>query len=130
MNFSSTFPKEERISSQKEIDYLFNKGNSFVTYPLRVIYVERELISDIPVSILVSVSKKRFKRAVKRNRMKRLIRESYRLNKSGLSSFLSSQKKGLLVAFLYLNNELCNYSEMEIAMKKALSTLQGKLAFL
>lgn len=127
MNFLSTFPKEERVFGKKDVDYLFSEGKSFVTYPLRVIYVEKELISDIPVSILVSVSKKRFKRAVKRNRIKRLIRESYRLNKNELSKSLSLQKKGLHIAFLYLNNELCNYQEMEIAMKRALSTLKSIL---
>ena len=130
MSLSSTFTKEERISGKKDVDCLFSEGKSFIAYPLRVIYVEKELTSDLPVSILVSVSKKRFKRAVKRNRVKRLVRESYRLNKSELSNFLSLQKKALLVAFLYLNNELCSYPEMEIAMKKALSMLQEKLASL
>jgi len=130
VNFPSTFTKEERISGKKDIDYLFSEGKSFIVYPLRIIYVEKQLTSDIPVSILVSVSKKRFKRAVKRNRIKRLVRESYRLNKSELSNFLSQQKKALLIAFLYLNNELCSYPEMEIAMKKALSTLQEKLVSL
>ena len=128
MNFRPTFTKEERISSQKEIDFLFNERSSFVVYPLRIIYTERETISEIPASILISVSKKRFKRAVKRNRLKRLIREVYRLNKSDFLECLSSQNKQLLVSFLYISNELCSYSEMETAMKKALNTLKQKIA--
>jgi ribonuclease P protein component len=116
-----TFTKAERISSQKEIDLLFREGKSFTAYPLRVIYVTRKPFSGVPVSILVSVPKKRFKRAVKRNRVKRLIREAYRLNKKILWESLACSEQGLLIAFIYIGHKVSNFSAMEEAMKKAMT---------
>ncbi|GHV58128.1 ribonuclease P protein component [Bacteroidia bacterium] len=116
------FTKAERISIQREIDLLFSEGKSFTAYPLRVVYVERKPVSEIPVSVLISVSKKRFKRAVKRNRIKRLIRETYRLNKSTLWESLASSGKDLLVAFIYIGNEVCDFEKMEEAMKKVINS--------
>ena len=127
MNFGQNFTKEERISKQKEIDLLFNEGLSFIAYPLRVIYAEKPT-TEIPISILVSVPKKRFKRAVKRNRMKRLIRESYRLNKNELTEFLQTKEKGLFIAFLYVSNDIHPFATIETAMKKGLNILKEKLS--
>ncbi len=75
-----TFPKRERLCSIKSIDSLFSGGESFIAYPLRVVYrIETENDeTQRSASLLISVSKKKFKRAVKRNRVKRLIREAYR----------------------------------------------------
>lgn len=128
MELRYTFKKEERISSQKEIDLLFNEGTSFVSYPLRIIFIEKKAPSVTPSSVLVNVSKKRFKRAVKRNQIKRLIRESYRLNKHSLLGFLSEKNKELLIAFLYISNEVSSYKEIEKAMVKAIGTLKEKLS--
>ena len=121
-----TFKKAERISYQKEIERLFKEGNSFISYPLRVIYLEQKPFSGATVSVLISVPKKKFKHAVKRNRMKRLIREAYRLNKIALIQLLQEKKSGLLIAFLFIGNELCPWKEMETAMQKALNTLKEK----
>lgn len=128
MKSTCSLTKEERISSKKGIDFLFGEGVSFIAYPLRVIYVEREVDSETPVSILVSVPKKRFKRAVKRNRIKRLIRESYRLNKHDLISFLSEKDKSLQIAFLFVSDKLPEYKEVNLAMIKALNVLKEKLS--
>ncbi len=122
--------KKERISGKKEIDFLFGKGNSFIAYPLRVVYIERDCdkISGEPVaSIMISVSKKKFRRAVKRNRLKRLIKESYRLNKSRLIENLKNQGKFISIAFLYLSNEEKTYAEIETAVQKALEILPTKI---
>jgi ribonuclease P protein component len=127
LNSEYTLSKNERISAQKDIDLLFGEGSSFTVYPLHVIYKEKKTISGVPCSILVGVSKKRFKRAVKRNRIKRLIRESYRLNKNELLDFLLSKNKELLIAFVYVDTNLCEYNQMEASMVKALSELKEKL---
>jgi ribonuclease P protein component, eubacterial len=82
LNSPHTFRKEERISSKREIGFLFENGTSFVSYPLRILFCKREIQGDARFSVLISVSKRKFKRAVDRNRIKRLIREAYRLNKS------------------------------------------------
>jgi len=122
-----TLKKTERISFQREIDCLFAQGNVFISYPLRVVYIEQKPFSGAPVSILVSVPKRRFKRAVQRNRMKRLMREAYRLNKTELLRHCQEKESGLLIAFLYIGNELCRWNEMETAMCKALNILKEKM---
>ena len=118
-----SFTKAERISLQREIDLLFHEGTAFTVYPLRVIYVEKQAFSGVPAAILVSVPKKRFKRAVKRNRLKRLIRETYRLNKNALWESLQLSGKGLLIAFIYIGNELCDFSTLNTSMKKIIAKL-------
>jgi ribonuclease P protein component len=122
-----TFKKEERISSQKEIDFLFEQGISFFAFPLRVVYAEKKPFSGADVSVLISAPKKKFKQAVKRNRLKRLIREVYRLNKQALMEEVREKETGLLVAFLFVGNELISYKEMETTMLKALEKLKERL---
>ena len=122
-----TLKKAERISYQREIDSLFNRGNAFISYPLRIIYLEQKPFSEATISILISVPKKKFKRAVKRNRMKRLVREAYRQKKAALVSHCREKESGLLIVFLFIGNELCTWKEMEAAMEKALGILKDKM---
>ena len=122
--------KGERISSKKEIERLFTKGNSFIVYPLRIVYIEHDcekISGESGVSIMVSIHKKKFKRAVKRNHLRRLIKESYRLNKHGLIEKTANQSKRISVAFLYLPDEEKSYTEIESAVRKALETLSTKI---
>jgi ribonuclease P protein component len=128
LELKPVFKKEERISSRKDLDLLFQEGKSFPVYPLRVVYVQKDFLSETPVSILISVPKKRIKRAVKRNRIKRLIKESYRLNKKELIPFLPERGKYLLIAFIFISDNECTYAEMENAMKKSLDLLKKKLS--
>lgn len=81
---SYSFPKEERLRSKKLIAELFGKGSSFNLYPLRFVYLKHPQPEATTPQILVSVSKKYFKKAVDRNRIKRLMREAYRQNKAKL----------------------------------------------
>ncbi|MDU1892233.1 MAG: ribonuclease P protein component [Dysgonomonas sp.] len=126
---NATFPKEEKLCSTKSIDMLFARaGNSFIAYPLRVVYLlfdEPEIEKQHP-SVMISVSKKKFKRAVKRNRVKRLIREAYRLNKNLFHQTLQIRGKRMDIAFLYLKNELPTFAEIEKAMIKAATVLHEK----
>jgi len=121
-----TLKKPERISFQKEIDRIFKEGNDFISYPLRVVYLEQKPFSGAVVSIFINVPKKKVKRAVKRNRLKRLIKEAYRLNKCPLIRHCQEKESGLLIAFLYIGNERCQWKEMEAAMRKALGILIEK----
>ena len=127
VNRRYTLSKEERLSWKRYIDLLFAKGQSFVAFPLRVVYlpVEEDLLA--PVSILISVPKKKFKRAVKRNLIKRQIREVYRVRKYTLIDPLVEKNSRMLVAFLYLDKEIRSFAEMEKAMTKALTTLVNKV---
>lgn len=120
-----SFGKKERLCSKRVIDTLFDGGSkSFSAYPLRAVFrpvnlnTEQEL-----VSILVSVSKKHFKRAVKRNRAKRQIREAYRKNKDLLYHTLQTNiraPKQIAIAFLWQSDELMLSSIVESKMRSLL----------
>lgn len=126
VNRKFTFPKQERLSWKRHIDLLFANGRSFVAFPLRVIYlpVEEDALSA-RASVLISVPKKKFKRAVKRNLIKRRMREAYRIHKQELFDALANNQQRMLVAFLYLDKEILPFSEIEKAMQKALDILRN-----
>ena len=122
-----TLSKEERLSWKRHIDLLFAEGRSFISFPLRVVYLpveEKELPSR--VAIMSSVPKKKFKRANKRNLIKRLIRESYRIHKYDLIDPLQEKGTSMLVAFLYVDKEIRSFAEIEKSMIKALKALKDK----
>ena len=123
-----SFPKKEKLCSQKVIEELFSSGRSFINYPLRVVFMTQEEQADSPVKVLVSVSKRRFKRAYKRNLLKRRIREAYRLNKHLIFPLLNKDSVNVVIAFVYLSTEIKPYSEIEKAMINTLESLKKKLS--
>ena len=119
---SPTFSKRERIVSRKLIEKLFSKGSSQSTsaFPLRAVYMKEERPEgEEPVQILVSVSKRHFKHAVKRNRVKRQIRESYRHYKQILTERVP-EGQSLYVAFIWLSDEICDSHQVEKSVRKLL----------
>lgn len=126
---SPTFNKRERIVSRKLIEQLFIKGSSHSTsaYPLRIVYMEKEREeNEEPVQILVSVSKKHFKHAVKRNRVKRQIREAYRHQKTILTEKMP-QDRALAVAFIWLADELFDSQQIQRSMRKLLEKVADRI---
>jgi ribonuclease P protein component len=132
--------KSERLTSQLVIDKLFAGGNaSMAAFPLRIVFmkVEKENSNHSesseysekipPVSILVSVPKKRFRHAVDRNRMKRLVREAYRLNKHILWEALEGKDYRLALAFVCITDTLPTFYAVNKSMKKALIRISEKL---
>lgn len=120
--------KEERLNSRILIEKLFTGGSkSLPVFPLRIVYmfVEGEHLPS--VSLLISVPKKRFKRAVKRNRIKRQIREAYRKNKQILTERLNESQKKMAIAFIWLNNELHSTQEVEAKVRKLLQLLSERV---
>jgi len=112
-----TFKKEERLSRKKLIDELFKSGSSFYLQPFKVLIAplnlsqgETTFTQRFPAQILISVSSKNFRRAVDRNKIKRLIRESYRLNKHLLYGELEKKNKKILIAFLYSSKKIESFS--------------------
>ncbi|MET4074678.1 ribonuclease P protein component [Hymenobacter sp. UYCo722] len=92
-----TFPKEEHLCRKKLIEELFSKqSSSFGVYPLRIVWIKAAAPTSAPPQVLISVSKRTFKRAVDRNRLKRLIREAYRLNKYRLTEQPNGHEIALL----------------------------------
>ena len=139
----NTLKKSERLTSRLIIDKLFAGGNaSMATFPLRVVCMRMEKKDGEdkgmeqknvgkegvpPVSILVSVPKKRFRHAVDRNRMKRLVREAYRTNKHVLWNTLEGKDYRLAVAFVCITDELPSFYSVNKSMKKALARIADKL---
>ena len=125
---ANTLCKAERLNSKILIEKMFAGGSkSFSIFPIRVVYMPIEQ-GEAPATILISVSKRRFKRAVKRNRVKRQIREVYRKNKLQLLDDLQSRGQRLAIAFIYLSDELVATAELEEKMKIALSRISEKLS--
>jgi ribonuclease P protein component len=103
-----TFKKRDKLKSRKTIEQLFKEGKSFSNFPFRVLWKVNE-DRDAALQTGFAVSSKHFKKAVDRNRIKRLMREAYRLQKNGLQDQLTQQKKKIAVFFIYVGNELPEY---------------------
>ena len=120
--------KPERLNKKKIIEKMFAGGSrSFSIFPLRVVWLPVEEL-DVQASILISVSKRRFKRAVKRNRIKRQIREAYRLNKQILLAPLTEKNRRLAISFIYLADEVMNSALVEEKKKAALTRIVEKIS--
>ena len=107
MNF--TYPKTEKLKSQKTIDLLFSDGKSVSKYPLRLVYVKNSFEEKEKLKFGVSVSKKYFKNAVDRNYFKRVLRECYRLNKHLL---LENLDENYAIMFFYQTKDRLSYQEI------------------
>jgi ribonuclease P protein component len=114
-----TFKKQERLCSKKVIEKLFSEGESFLSYPLKIIYLHTALPVNGNVQVGFSVSKRNFKKAVQRNLIKRRMRETYRLNQYLLTE--SGNGNSLAIFFIYIGKEIFDYKTIEQAMKKALT---------
>ena len=113
MRFS--FRKKEKLKSKKIIDALFSEGKSISEYPLRLVYLQSNFDKSIQTKTGVSVSKRHFKYAVDRNRIKRLMRESYRLNRHRYFNNISTQ---YALMILYIGNEKPDAILMNTAMNR------------
>ena len=125
-----TLRKAERLNSKKAIDTLFTGGgsSSMSAFPIRVVY---RLVDQQPdmaqVQMLVSVPKKHFERAVKRNRVKRQIREAYRLHKHILWDKVLEGDKALLLSFIWLDDNLHDSTEIDSCVTRLLTRIAEKL---
>jgi len=122
----NSFPKIEHLCGEKRLSRLFNEGKAFIVYPLRIIYIVEQKSDIVTASILVSVPKKRFKHAVKRNRLKRLMREAYRLNKHLLIDKLNENNLQIQLAFNYVSDEEMDFLTIEKKVKSAIQKIIEK----
>lgn len=105
-----TFPKKERLKSKKLLEQVFAKGKSINAFPLKLIYLHTDLREDVSFQVAVVAPKKNFKSAVRRNRIKRLLREAYRLNKDII---FNNTKGQYALVILYLGKDMPTYSGIE-----------------
>lgn len=123
--------KNERLKSKKEIDALFLSGEAFFVYPFKVCYqvIDTRLALTCPMRVGVSVPKRIFKKAHDRNRIKRLIRESYRLQKSTLLAHLKAQELNLNLMIIYTQKDLPTYELIFKKVDSVLVFLQKKIGY-
>ena len=123
-----TFSKEERLCSRRSLDLLFKNGSSFLLYPFRVSYLYVPEPVAAPVQVVINVSKKRYKRAVDRNVIKRRTREAYRLHKQDhLYSILKPSSQLLLLSIQFIGKQKYEFDFMEKKMINVFKKLNTQL---
>ncbi len=111
--------KDDRLKSRKAIDLLFSKGKSFSNFPFRICW---QLVdNDVALKAGFTASSKNFKKATDRNRIKRLIRETYRLQKNNLQEVVQTKNKGIHLFFIYTGKEVPTY---EVVFEKTGTVLK------
>jgi len=121
-----TLGKNERLKSRKQIEQLFNSGQRFISPPFRVFYsfqTIQQSTSDCFLQAGFGASSRNFKTAVERNRIKRLTKEAYRLQKNTLQDKLKEQNRKLNVFFIYTGKELPLYTDVYNSINTALTKL-------
>ncbi len=121
-----TFSKDERLHSKVLIEELFAKGKSFFNYPFKVLVKKISTEKQQLPSILISVPKRTFKKAVDRNRIKRLIREVYRQNKLIVYELQSTEPHSFHIAFIYTAKSILSYQEIERKIILILQTIKNQ----
>jgi ribonuclease P protein component len=119
----NTFRKPEKLCSQVHIDQLFTEGKTLASKQFRLIYLETETASQPVVKVLIAVPKKKIKHAVSRNRMKRLIREAYRLSKHKLLESCTRTEKHYHIAFIFTGVKCISQQDTSTAINELLDRL-------
>lgn len=122
------FRKEERLCSLKEIETLYSQGSSFAFYPFRIISIQADSSQKFPIQLVITVPKRKFKRAVDRNYLKRIIREAYRkLKEDFLYEKLNEKNLKLHLMIIYSGNEIITAEKLEKKLNLALNRLLNNI---
>ena len=119
-----TFGKQEKLKSRKLIGRLFEDGDSVKKFPIRLVYLQTEHTSDYPIQAGFSVPKRNFKNAVDRNRIKRLMREAYRLTKNEVYEDLEHP---FVFMFTFMGKKEPSYVEVEQKIKQVLALFKKEI---
>lgn len=127
-----SYGKREKLKSRKLTEQLFSTGKTFTVFPLKVFFQPVADEIDFPLKVGVGVSRRHFKKATDRNRVKRLLRETYRTEKKLLLEYVKTTQQQLAVFFLYVDKTLPDYtllkSKMPIVMERLVKQLHEKAA--
>jgi ribonuclease P protein component len=122
-----TFQKTERLCSHNLIEGLFTSGESFLVYPLKIVFSVSKTTEQPAVQAAFTASKRNFKKAVSRNVLKRRMREAYRLNKVNLYTAMEETDLSVTMMFMYIATEILDFITIEKAMIGALKKLPNKI---
>ena len=118
------FPKSERLCSKKCIDQVFASGKSMFSYPIKTLfYFSRPTPNTASCQAMFVVPKRKFKKAVSRNAIRRKMREAYRLNKQTLSHWCLENNMEVKIAFLYVASDSLTFAQIQESMRKILQQL-------
>jgi ribonuclease P protein component len=123
-----TFPKSERLSSRLVIDEIFSKGKELKKFPFLLKYIYTKKKEANPTQIVVSVPKRKAKHAVDRNRLRRQIKEAYRLNKTEFQTYFEKSGTSVVLFLIYTGKEKEEYAFLEEKLKLILKELITKLS--
>ena len=126
MSLKFTLGRSKKLKSRKLIKEIFEEKQVVNAYPLRAFYLCKEDL-DRPFQVGFSVSKRNFKSAVKRNRIKRLMREAFRQQQDLLSKALTGKEIKVAILFIFADKEMPNYDQVHAKMEKALLKLEKKI---
>ena len=118
-----TFKKHERLCSKKQLDQLFAEGKSVLMYPIKLTFLELKLENLSPAQVVFIVPKKRFKKANKRNLIRRRMREAYRMVKDDFYIRLNNNNLQAIISISYVANDLLSYNTLKEQILKGLNTV-------
>jgi ribonuclease P protein component len=121
---ANSFSKAEKLKSKNQIEQLFAHGKQLTVYPLKLVYLPTEFKDASPIKTSVSVSKRLHKKAVARNRIKRLMREAYRLNRP---QDFNKNKTAFALMILYLSKEEPQWQQLNSKMSVLLSRFKSSI---
>ena len=121
------FNKEERLTGKKIINLLFNSGNVFSLYPLKIYWIETDSHQKFPVQVLVNAASKTIKKTHIRNLAIRRIKEAYRLKKHKLYKNLTTINKSIVIAYIYISYDILPYKEIEALIEESFKIILKEL---
>lgn len=126
---SFTFRKEERLCSRRLIDQLYAEGHRLMAFPFSVQWLlvkqsNNQTAKQSPCQVMIVAPKRKFRHAVDRNHVRRLVRECYRQRKEALYAFLREHELCIVFSMVYIHNEILAYDQLGHKMDKLLAALE------
>jgi ribonuclease P protein component len=127
MGKTFSYSRKEKLKSRKLIEQVFRDGKSFTVSSIKIFYLQPHAPLDFPVKVAVGVSARNFKKAVERNRIKRLLREAYRTEKLLLHQYLKEHNRQISIFLLYTDKLLPDYAALKTKMRLLFEQLIKRL---